>query len=893
MISAFLKKTFDNKQINLVRPLQVYVRDAYGKDKEKEKMGAIQEIQQYRDSCNVDESSVSPVAAIAKMETYLAYVCILQKRFSFGKSGRGVFSKASKVEVSFKWVDSYRHTKIEQSMDIGLEKCAIMFNLGALMSLHAVKLSEQDEEGLKAACKLFRESAGVFEYMAQNSSNDTIQFVQNMDIQKDSCKLLANLMLAQAQACFAEMAIRKKMKAKLISTLAIGTSELFQQCVGSIDMTAALKSWIEKGEYNFRAHCLHQQEYYTAIAHYYESQRVATLAEEGVYGKEIAWLKSANSILSSLVASSSKAKLIPTLQQHTKSLIRKLSPRLKEAVKDNNDIYHDPIPNVAAMKKIAGRQNVAIIEYKPKLDCVQDPFKNMVPKETQKKADQLKAQFQGEIQAISARCNEQNDSARAILASLGLPAAVDCAQSQTGLPDAVWDRITECKKIGGLKELNTVYSRIESINGESWKILQEEIVKVLDVEQSIDTQIRTKLGSQWQRTDSMQLQREYRQQISTIESHLTTAATTNSKIEKSMQDNETQFVEFDKSREELAEQLPNVDEVKNNEEAEQLKAFLDELSQLIAKRDELRNEYETEVNNLDLSQLFMQNPSATVDTIKNLAKQSLTELTKQIDDGVIQQAEVLEKISTQNELFVASKQSDPKQTQREQIIHVLNETCVKFKDCERHLKEGLKFYSDLMADYILPLKEEIDNYCAARESERDLLLADLGQNVAKLAIDLSASSPPSIQSQPQPQPQPAAVQPQAQQPAEQKQQAPPLQAQPQAQHPPASGYNPYYSQQPPPQAQSPQYQQQPPPQGYYQQQPPPQGYYQQPPPQGAPYYYQQPPPQGAYAQQPPPQGYYPPQPYYQQQPPPQQGGYNPAYQPPANNNNTQPSAPPQ
>ena len=205
MISAFLKKTFDNKQINLVKPLQLYIRDAYGKDKEKQKMGVIQEIQQYRDSCNVDDQSVSPVSAIPKHEKYLAFVCMLEKRFSWGKSGRGVFSKASKVEVWFKWVDSYRHTKIEQSMDIKLEKFAIMFNLGALMSLHAVKLSEQDEDGLKSACKLFRESGGVFEYISQNAGNDAIAFVQNMDIQKDSCKFLSQLMLAQAQACFAEM----------------------------------------------------------------------------------------------------------------------------------------------------------------------------------------------------------------------------------------------------------------------------------------------------------------------------------------------------------------------------------------------------------------------------------------------------------------------------------------------------------------------------------------------------------------------------------------------------------------------------------------------------------------------------------------------------------------
>merc|ERR1711902_485778 len=132
---------------------------------------------------------------------------------------------------------------------------------------------------------------------------------------------------------------------------------------------------------------------------------------------------------------------------------------------------------------------------------------------------------------------------------------------------------------------------------------------------------------------------------------------------------------------------------------------------------------------------------------------------------------------------------------REEMIHVLNESCVKYKDAERHLKEGLKFYQDLMADYILPLKDEIDNFCAARESERDLLLADLGQNVQKLGIDTTGKSngqapaqaqAPSEQKAEEPIPQWAQAMP----PPQQQQQQPPAQAQS-----PPTGYSPNYQQQ--------------------------------------------------------------------------------------------------
>jgi len=918
MISAFLKKTFDNKQINLIKPLQVYIKDAYGKDKVKDITGALEEIQQYRDNCIVDDQSVSPSKSIPQHEQYLAYVLMLEKRFAWGKSGKGVFSKASKVEVWFKWADSYRHAKIDQSMDIKLEKFALIFNLAALKSLHAVKLSEQDEDGLKEACKLFKESAGVFAYLAENGGNDAIQFVQSLDIQTDSAKFMSSLMLAQAQACFAEMAMRKKMKPKTVTALAMGTADFFQETLNKIDMSTALKNWIMKGQYQFRDHCHHQQQYYTAIAQFYESKRVSQLAEEGVYGKEIAWMKSAASTLNSL--SSIKSKLIPTLSTHRKAFLRKVNAELRPKMKDNNDIYHDPIPPVSKLKGIVGKQNVTATAWSPNMDLVEDPFKDMVPKETAKKADALKAQLNAEAQALGLKCNENNDNARAILASLGLPAAVDCVSSAVGLPDAVWERIVECKKSGGAKEMNQLYSRIESINQESWKILQEEVIKTLDIEQSVDTQIKTSLGSKWVRTDSGTLQKEYRQQIETIAGHLTTAIETNSKIEASLKENELTFTAFDREREELASDLPNVDEVKDSEEAEQLKVFLDELSGIIAERDQLRENYESEVNNLDLAKLFMTNQEESNDTVANLAKMPLKEIEKKIEDGIKQQAECLEKIATQNELFVGSKENNPKQAEREQMIHVLNESCVKFKDAERHLKEGLKFYSDLMADYILPLKDEIDNFVAARESERDFMLADLQTNVQKLGIDTTGNGGgggggaqvPVQQQQQQQQQQPVVPveeqksaplqtqnpnphqQPQAQ-PAQapldrfsqhlQQQQGPPVQQQQQQPpynpaQPPQHGYNPYYSQSPPQQQQQPQYQQPPaaspqyqqPPQQQYQappqqqQQAPPQNYQPpqqqqgQPPPQN----YQQPPYQPQYGQ-PPPQQY---QQY--QQPPPQQ-----------------------
>lgn len=201
MIAGYLKKTWD---IDIKKPLEVYIQDTYGKQKVKEMQSYLLDLQSLRNGCIIDDKTVSPSIAIPKHEKYLSMLNKLETKFNFGKSGRGLFTKAKAVEITFQWGDSFRHAKIEKSTDINLEKRSILFNLGALKSLYAVKLSEQEEEGLKKAFQYFKESAGVFEFLA-SKAGDASGIIQNMDVHPDAAKFLSSLMLAQAQSCFVDM----------------------------------------------------------------------------------------------------------------------------------------------------------------------------------------------------------------------------------------------------------------------------------------------------------------------------------------------------------------------------------------------------------------------------------------------------------------------------------------------------------------------------------------------------------------------------------------------------------------------------------------------------------------------------------------------------------------
>jgi len=136
--------------------------------------------------------------------------------------------------------------------------------------------------------------------------------------------------------------------------------------------------------------------------------------------------------------------------------------------------------------------------------------------------------------------------------------------------------------------------------------------------------------------------------------------------------------------------------------------------------------------------------------LKTATTGPLQEIEEKLNKTYTTQNELFDRIIEANEEFVKEKGSNQAQTRKENFIHNLNQATERFNRCKMHLKDGLKFYTDLMTDYITPLQSSVNDYVLARENERDLSLADLKTNVAKLGINVygnsSSDSKPSLES---------------------------------------------------------------------------------------------------------------------------------------------------
>ncbi|ETO14165.1 hypothetical protein RFI_23204 [Reticulomyxa filosa] len=243
--------------------------------------------------------------------------------------------------------------------------------------------------------------------------------------------------------------------------------------------------------------------------------------------------------------------------------------------------------------------------------------------------------------------------------------------------------------------------------------MKEEIEKELNREERVFNEIKAKIGPKWQVKPSSQLNGKYRNDLKTIVTFLNQAAQSNSKLQKQIRDEAELFKDLDKTRGQLSDALPKCDKQNENQQAEKLKQLLDQLSTCIAQRDELKQEYSRQADIMDITSLLVAKETEMSDE-KNADKGdfdlraattgALNEIENKIKDLNTAQEKLLNDITKINQEFVKLKGSNPTQMQRETFIHSLNQACEKFNKCQQHLKDGLRFYCDLITDYITPLQ---------------------------------------------------------------------------------------------------------------------------------------------------------------------------------------------
>jgi hypothetical protein len=386
--------------------------------------------------------------------------------------------------------------------------------------------------------------------------NENFLHAPSSDLSRDTVKTLINIMLAQAQEVFLEKQIADQKKIGLLAKLASQAATLYAQALEGVqeNVTKAIfeKVWLLMVQVKFN--------YMSSVAQYYQA-----LADDdaNAHGIAVARLqvseghardanKIANSFPSSVPPSSNlTTECSAILAEVTKRHLLTVQQKLKELTKDNDFIYHDPVPDAAAVPAVAklpAAKPIPVSELYAGQDIQRitgpDLFAKIVPLAVTESAslyDEEKAKL---VRAETERVDTANSEMAASLDYLRLPGALQVLKggfNQEIQPDE--DFRTWCVDVSDHEDPATIFDFLHS-QKQSIVAILERSSKQLDMEESVCEKMRSKYESEWTQQPSSRLTTTLRSDIRNYREALEEASNSDRQLAAKLRQNENEFAEM-------------------------------------------------------------------------------------------------------------------------------------------------------------------------------------------------------------------------------------------------------------------------------------------------------------------------------------------------------------
>ncbi|KAM7217543.1 vacuolar protein-sorting protein bro-1 [Rhypophila decipiens] len=535
MISVPLKAT---NEIDWIAPLKHYIQNTYGDDPERyaEECATLNRLRQDMRGAGKDSSSGRDL-----LYRYYAQLELLDLRFPVDEQH---------IKISFTWFDAFTHKATAQH-SLAFEKASIIFNISAVLSCQAANQTRTEESGLKTAYHSFQASAGMFAYI-----NENFLHAPSSDLSRETVKTLINIMLAQAQEVFLEKQIADQKKVGLLAKLSSQAATLYGQAVEGVqeNVNKAIfeKVWLMMVQAKFNLTSSMAQ-YYQALADddaNSHGMAIARLQVAEGFAKEANRI--ANNFPSSIPPSSNlTADCAYTLGDITKRHLTAVQDKLRELVKDNDYIYHQPVPaeaSVAPVAKLPAAKPIPVSELYAGQDIQRvtgpDLFAKIVPLAVTESAslyDEEKAKL---IRAETERVEMANGEMAASLDYLKLPNSLQVLKGgfdQEIVPDD--DFRTWCVDVADHENPANIF---ETLNSQKQAIITmlDKSTKQLDMEESVCEKMRSKYDTEWTQQPSSRLTTTLRGDIRNYREALEEAARSDGQLATKLRANETEFDEM-------------------------------------------------------------------------------------------------------------------------------------------------------------------------------------------------------------------------------------------------------------------------------------------------------------------------------------------------------------
>ena len=376
------------------------------------------------------------------------------------------------------------------------------------------------------------------------------------DMDTVTLESLEYLMLAQAQECIWQKALMDKMRDSAIAKLSAKICDHYAQAADcGIKSDSISTEWLH--------HINAKHHHFAAAAQY---RAALDCLERRQYGEEIARLKdSLNCVNEALLEGKWISKLVLADSQGLKA---KVQDDIKRAEKDNDMIYHAPIPDKSQLKKI-DRASIASPRVPKEIsDAIsmigergelgKPLFSKLVPFAvhaaesiyTERRDRVVNDQIISELETLNAKIHD-------VLSSLNLPGSLQALERPLGLPPGLVSHAEEIRQQDGV---NRFYRSIEDTARlrASDEATYHEAVQILDVERVEDDRFREKYGTErWTRPPSNEAAGKVFEQLSEFSGYLKSAEDGDQLVKKKLRDSEKLLVLLSGSDRDLEKYVPS------------------------------------------------------------------------------------------------------------------------------------------------------------------------------------------------------------------------------------------------------------------------------------------------------------------------------------------------
>lgn len=418
-----------------------------------------------------------------------------------------------------------------------------------------------------------------------------------------------------------------------------------------------------------------------------------------------------------------------------KDLSDKINRALTAAKKDNDFIYHDRVPEVKDLEHIGKAALVKSTAITPPISQkFTDLFEKMVPMAVQQSMSIYSQRKTETVNRLVGTMREATNLCNGVLASLNLPAALEDLSGDS-IPQSIAEKARSIVQQGGLQSIEQLIKDLPELLTRNREILDESL-KMLDDEETTDNELRTKFNQRWNRTPSGDLYKPLRAEGANFRNILDKAVQADQVVKERYSTHCDMITLLCKPENELNAAIPSANPTKTLQGSEVVNVLRSQLAQLDEMKKERESlEGEVKAVTFDMSTTFL--TALAQDGAINEEQLSLSQLdqlygayNQRVQASLRMQEDLLAQVQTSHQEFSSLKQSNTEANQREEVLKKLASAHDSYVEISSNLREGTKFYNDL-TEILIKFQNKCSDIVFARKTERDELLKELQQSIAR------------------------------------------------------------------------------------------------------------------------------------------------------------------